>query len=297
MSANAATLFGKKYASNVDLLLQQKGSRLRNAVMVRTDHSGDQSSPVDQVGSIAATQATTRFGAIGRTDAALSRRWINPSDWNINQLFDSFDSLKIISDPKSVYVQNAVLAMGRKMDELILEAMFGTNNTGTTGSGTVTYLNDGGNVVDNAFGAAATIGLTVAKMREARRLLMGNDVDMTEELFIAVNAKAHDSLLAETQVISTDYNSKPVLVDGVIDRFLGFKFIHTELLEVTSDPYTKVPCWAKSGVHLGIWMDVISQVSQRNDLESIPWQAYLKMSMGATRLEGKKLVQIEADEA
>ena len=55
-----------------------------------------------------------------------------------------------------------------------------------------------------------------------------------------------------------------------------------------------VPVWAKSGAYLGVWEDMVTNISQRNDLRSIPYQAYNKLDVGGTRLEEKKVVQIWA---
>src|SRR6185312_870875 len=97
-----------------------------------------------------------------------------------------------------------------------------------------------------------------------------------------------DNLLAEAQVISTDFNDKPVLVEGKVTRFLGVNFIHSERLGTgTNDQAgTSTPCfvWQKEGMHLGIWNDISTNISQRHDLQSEPWQAYVYMTAGATRL-------------
>ena len=54
----------------------------------------------------------------------------------------------------------------------------------------------------------------------------------------------------------------------------------------------QVPCFVKSGMHLGIWQDVQIDISQRKDLSSQPYQIYAKVSMGATRTEPGKVLQI-----
>jgi hypothetical protein len=46
-------------------------------------------------------------------------------------------------------------------------------------------------------------------------------------------------------------------------------------------------------MYLGLWNDMEVDISQRKDLSSLPWQAYLKMSAGATRLEEGKIVEIK----
>ena len=297
MSANAAELFGKQYATTVMLLLQQRGSRLRGKMSERSDYQGNQASPVDQIGNIEMQAVTTRFGVIGRVDPTLSRRWVQPSDFDLNQLFDTFDDLKILSDPKGKYVINAVQAAGRQMDRTMIEAFFGDASIGVNGGSTVTFANDGGTTIDVNEGAASNTGLTVAKLRAAKKTLMANEVDLEfDRLFVGVNAEAHDSLLQEAQVVSTDFNDKPVLVEGKLTRFMGFDFVHTELFGVDGSSFRRLPAWADSGMHFALWEDVKTDVSERKDLTSIPWQAYIKMSIGSTRIEGKKIVEILASE-
>ncbi len=293
MSINIPTHYAQQFSTNVSLLLQQQGSRLRKAVM-SGQHVGSQASPVDQLGAVEMQAVTTRFGAMPRIDASTDRRWVYPSDFDLPQLIDSFDKLRLLTDPSSAYVQNAVNAAGRKIDALILAAAIGTAKTGVSGA-TSTVLPTAQKVVVG-FGASADVGLTVAKMREAKRLLMAADVDIeNDELYIAVGATQHDNLLAEAQVISLDFNDRPVLQEGKVVRFLGINIIHTELAAATAQQSSGdvlLACWAKSGMHLGVWEDVKTSISVRNDLSSEPWQAYVKLSAGATRLEEEKVVQI-----
>lgn len=289
MSANLPSLYAQQFATNVQLLLQQKGSRLRGSVMTGS-HVGNQASPVDQIGAVEMQAVSGRFAPMGRVDAAVDRRWVFPSDFDLPQMIDSFDKLRLLIDPQSAYVQNAVQAAGRKMDSIILAAMNGTAKTGLSGS-TSTVLPSAQKVAVG-FGASANTGLTVAKLREAKRILMAANVDLeSDQITCAIGATQHDNLLAEAQVISTDFNDKPVLVEGKIMRFLGINFIHTELVE-SSGANKLIPVYAKSGVHLGMWNDITTDVSQRKDVQGLPWQAYVYMTVGATRLEEAKVVQI-----
>jgi hypothetical protein len=294
MSANLPSLYGQQFASIVSLLLQQKGSRLRGTVTVGS-HQGEQVSPVDQIGVIEAQEVTTRFSPIVRTDAPVSRRWVAPTSYDLAQLVDSFDELKVLTDPKSRFAENATHAMGRKMDAVIMTAAHGTALTGK--AGTTSTVFDSSYAVAVNFGASGNTGLTVAKLRELRRLAMANEIDLdNDQLFLALTAKQHDNLLAEVQVISSDFNGgdAPALKEGKINRFLGINFVHTELVPFST--YRINPMWAKSGMHLGIWGDVSSKVSQRDDLTSQPWQVYTKMTIGATRIEEKKVFKVSCAE-
>lgn len=295
MSINLPNHYVQQYSTNIQLLLQQKGSRLRQFVMSGS-HVGKQASPVDQFGAIEMQPVIGRFGAMGRVDASADRRWVFPSDFDLPQLIDSFDKLRLLTDPNSAYVQNAVHAAGRKADDLIIDALFGVAKTGEQGATSTTF--PGAQQVAVNHGAAGNTGLTVAKLREAKRLLMAAEVDLdTDPITCVVTAKQHDDLLAEAQIISTDFNDKPVLVEGRIMRFLGINFIHTERLDVDGNSFRRVPVFAKSGMYLGLWNDISTDISQRKDLQGLPWQAYVFMTMGATRLEEQKIIEVISSEA
>lgn len=294
MSINIPTHYVQQYSSNIDLLLQQRGSKLRNAVTTGS-YTGKQASPVNQFGKVEMQEVTTRFAAMGRVDAPTDRRWVFPSDFDLPQLLDSFDQLRLITDPKSSYVQNAVMAAGRQFDRLICTAFTGTAKTGEAGSTSTIFT--AANEVDVSFGGTNS-KLTVAKLREAKRLMMANHIDFDmEEAYVGITAADHDSLLGEIQVVSSDYNGgAAVLRDGKIMEFMGFRFIHCELIETVLAGTNEVtlPVWVKSGMHLGLWNDINNSVSQRHDLQGEPWQVYTKMTAGATRLEENKVYAIES---
>lgn len=295
MSANLPSFYVSQFATNIMLLLQQKGSKLRPYV-TEGAHIGKQASPVDQVGVVSMQPVTGRYQQIERVDATVTRRWVQPNDFDLAQLIDSFDQLRLLTDPQSVYVQNAVYAAGRQMDALILAAINGTNYVGETGTTSLT-LPTTSQVLINADGS--TTGLTTLKLRKANRLLRAANVDLDDPMnkaCIVVNAEQHENILADTQAISRDFNNAgnqvPVLYEGKIAHFMGFDFIHSELVETTSTSVTYIPVFVKSGVHLGLWNDVVTDISQRKDIKGLPWQTYLKMTAGATRIEEGRVVQI-----
>lgn len=296
MSVNIPTHFVQQFSSNVGLLLQQKGSKFRGSVSTGT-HVGKQASPIDQIGAITAKTVTGRFNPKTRTDAQMDRRWVVPLDKEVNQLIDTYDKLRLLTDPSSKYVENAMYAIGRAMDEEILTRIHGTNLTGETGATSTTFPT--ANAVGVNQGAASATNLTFAKLREAKRLLMSfnNDV-FSDEIYMAVNATCYDNLLSEIEITSRDFNPEPVLKDGKLTSVLGIKIIHTELLVTGTDDQagtsTSVPLWLKSGVHLGMWADIKTSITTRNDLEGEPWQAMASATFGATRLEENKVIRIWA---
>lgn len=287
-------LYVYQFSSNIQLKLQQKGSRLRECVM-SGNHVGIQASPVDQFGAIVANKVTSRYAPMPRTDAPTDRRWVFPQDYDVAQLLDTFDKLRLLTDPLSSYVTNATYALGRAIDSEIISGIVNNNFTGNTGGTTTSFLV--ANEVSVQQGATSAVNLTVAKLRYAKRLLLSYYADVFDEpIYCAINAASHDNLLSETQVINGDYNDTRVLVEGRIMEFLGIKFVHTELLTTGTDDQsgtsTQTPLWMKSGVYLGIWEDIYTDVGQRRDLQGIPYQTYNKCTIGGTRLEEKKVTWI-----
>jgi hypothetical protein len=210
-------------------------------------------------------------------------------------MIDSFDKLKLLTDPSSHYVKNAVAAAKRKQDRQIIAAFFADAKTGKTGTETTSFL--AANIVAVNHGASANVGLSVPKLIEAKKILMAAEVDIeSDPIYCALTAEQHANLLYEIQIISSDYNSSPVLVNGMLKSWHGINFVHTELLGVDGSSYRRVPMWAKSGMYLGTWADMSPDISQRKDLTGHPWQAYIKQTVGATRLDEQKVIEIKCAE-
>ena len=167
--------------------------------------------------------------------------------------------------------------------------------TGTTGLTSVP-LSAGQKVAVNFVesGTAANSGLTIGKLRRAKFILDSNEVDEEEERIIVVSARQLQDLLRTVEATSADYNTVRALVDGNVNTFMGFKFRRTQLLGLTS---TVRSCYAyvKSGIVLAerglkTYMDVRTDLSHSLQIRSVA-------SLGAVRMEEKKVVEIACDEA
>lgn len=297
MSQFVTTAFVQQYSTNIAMLLQQQGSRLRGAVM---EHGfvGKAATVVEQFGAVTPVKNLARHSDTPLISTPQDRRWVYPTDYDWADLIDSQDKLRMLIDPTGPYTQAGVMAMGRAMDDEIINGFFGTNNTGENGTTAVTF--PAGQIVAANVGASANTGLNVAKLRAAKKLLMQAEVDIdNDQLFVAITAQQHDNLLNEVQAISLDYTDRPVLVEGRIRAFMGFNFIHSERIpggpsyagSVSTGGLYYVPCWAKSGLALGMWNDVQASVDKRPDKRN-SWQVYVTATVGATRTEEKRCVQI-----
>jgi Phage capsid protein len=288
-------LFTAQYSTNLDLLLQQKGSKLRG-YCDSGYHVGKMASPINQIAPIQAKSPAGRFAPKQRTDSQFVRRWVFPIEKEIDQLIDSFDELQTIVDPKSGYTVNAAYAIGRSWDDEILNAFTRTAFTGVDAGGLVSESFDTTKfLVAVNFNAGANTGLTVDKLIETKRILRRyhNDLDM-EMLSIAIGSQQEADLLRQVQVVSTEFNDRPVLVDGRIKQFLGFNIhVMERVPESTVGSVRGCIAWVKTGLYLGIWKDMTNRVSIANWLSSEPWDLYTMAMFGATRTQPGKIIRVD----
>jgi len=286
MSTQITTAFVEQYKSNVLHLAQQKGSRLRNAV--RVEMVTGKSAFFERIGSTAAEKRTSRHSDTPRMDTPHSRRKVSLDDYDWADLIDQEDKVRMLISPQSEYAIAGANAMGRAMDTAIIDAATGTAYSGAAG-GTSVSLPSGQKV---AHGSA---DLSVAKLRSAKKILDAAEVDPDEEKFLVCSAEQIDALLAETEVTSSDFNTIKTLVQGEIDTFMGFKFIRSERLNTDSTPSRQVLAFAKSAIGLAIGADISTKISERAD-KNYATQVFLSMTIGATRIEEEKMVEIACNE-
>jgi hypothetical protein len=286
MSVQITTAFVNQFSSNIQMLSQQMGSLLRNAVDVETVNG--EKAFFDQVGSAAAVLRTTRHADTPLIDTPHSRRMVTMSDYEYADLIDDQDKVRLLVDPTSTYARAAAAAMGRAMDDVIISAALGTSLTGKDGTTSTPF--DTNNQI--AVGAA---GLTLAKLIEAKEILDSNDVDPSIPRYIAVSPKQITNLLDDPEVTSADYNTVRALVKGELDTYVGFKFVTTNRLGLDGSGDRRCFAWAMDGIKLAVGKEPTARIDERAD-KSYATQVYYCMSVGATRMEEAKVVEIICDE-
>lgn len=285
--------FTAQYSSNLELLLQQKQSVLRPHVTTQGGLVGKMASPVTQYSSITMKAPRGRFSPIDHVNPYSIRPWMFPQPGEIVELIDSFDKLQTIVDPTSGYVQAAAAATARYWDDGMIAAATGSRQIGTDigALNNDTFSTTLFQVAHN-FGASATIGLTVAKIIEARRIAEHYHNDLVADpptLVIGSQQKA--DLLNQTEVVSTEFNDRPVLVNGQIQQFLGCNVVLSERLSVSSSD-RNVFMFVKSGLTLGLWKDMENYIDQRIDLSGRPWQLMTQTMFGPVRTQNGKIISI-----
>lgn len=275
----------KQFGANVEFLVQQKGSRLRSAVRVETGIVGEDAF-FEQLAETAAVKKTVRNADTPLVKSDHRRRRVSMYDFEWADLVDKQDKLKLLIDPENAYAQNAAWALGRAMDDEIIDAFNASAATGKTGS-TAVALPASQQVLANAE------GLSIDKLRQVKEILDSADVDPDEPRFIVVSPAQMTDLLETTEVTSVDFNTVRALVGGTIDMFLGFKFIISNRLPANTTANGRLCfAWAMNGMLLAIAQDMQTRIEERAD-KSFANQVYLSMGIGTTRMQEDKVVEID----
>lgn len=132
MSTQITTSFVNQYATNVLMLSQQKGSRLRNAT--RNEPVTGKNAFIERIGTVAAVKRTSRHADTPQLDTPHSRRRVSLVDYDWADLIDDLDKVRMLIDPASPYAQAGSWAMGRAMDDEIIAAFTGNAFAGVDGS-------------------------------------------------------------------------------------------------------------------------------------------------------------------
>lgn len=296
MSVQITMAFVEQYRSNVYHLTQQKSSKLRMAV--RVESVTGKNAYFEQIGATTARKRTSRHADTPRMDTPHARRRVSLESYDWADLVDGEDQVRMLINPASPYAEAAAMAMGRAMDEAIVDAADGTAYTGVDGSTSTSY--DSNMTVDVQVAwpgvSASDYGLNVAKILAAAEKLGTNEVDPDEEKYMVVNARQIKSLLQDTKISSSDYNVIKPLVEGQVSKFGGFTIIPCNRIGTDSNGDDKVLYWAKGGILLGVGKDIMTRISERPD-KNHATQVFAAMDIGATRMEEARVGVIECDPA
>ena len=287
MSSQITTAFVEQYSANIQMLSQQMGSLLRDAV--RNESVVGKDAYFDQIGKVTAILKTSRHSDTPQIDTPHSRRRVSLADYEFADLIDQQDKVRLLIDPTSSYAKAAAYAMGRAMDDVIIAAALGSANTGVSG-GTAVAL-PAGNIVAAALGGT---GMNIEKLASAKQILDAGDVDPSIKRHIIVSPQEIADLLNNTTVTSSDFNTIKALVHGEIDSFMGFKFHVSNRLVDNGAANTQCIAFAEDGILLGVGKDVTARIDERSD-KSYATQVYYCQTIGATRMEEAKVVSVLAN--
>lgn len=203
MSVSIDQVFVKQFEADVHLAYQQMGTKLRATVRSKSGVVG----------------ASTTFQKVGRgTASTKSRHGIVPvmnlnhepvecvlQDYYAGDWVDALDELKTNVDERRVVASAGAYALGRKTDELIVNAMKQSTNS---------------------VGDYST-GLTKDLILSALEVLNQNDVPDDGRRFAVVGVHQWNELLSMDEFVSADYvgDNLPLISGGATKKWLGITWV------------------------------------------------------------------------
>ena len=204
MAINVSNAFVTLFDAEVKQAYQGE-SMLRNTVRLRTGVEGS-THKFPKIGSGVA-QVRVPQTDVTPMNVDYSQATVTLSDYIAAEYSDIFNQAKINFDERQELVQVVSKSIGRRADQLIIDALDAASTSLT---------------VATTVGGAGT-NLNLDKLIEAKKLMDAGNVPM-EGRHILIHANNLSGLLGETEVTSSDYNSVKALVGGEINTFLGFNF-------------------------------------------------------------------------
>lgn len=211
-------------------------------------------------------------------------------NWDAPEYTDIFDQQEVNFDEVRELGETVAGALGRRDDQVKIDAMVAGTYNATPVQGT------SGGLVDTNVGGAGT-NLNVTKLRKAKKFLDARGVP-GKGRHIAVSADGLEGLLGETQVTSSDFNSVKALVNGDVDTFLGFKFHMIEEREEGGLPKAGAVrdgfAWHERAIGYANGLDVKTRVGWSEDKDSWKSTGYLKAGAVIRDIDG--MVKYQATE-
>lgn len=296
MSDQLPTYYETEYSKNWEMLAQQMDSRL-GASVTPTTITGKRRK-FNQLDEGEMSEVTERKGDTPDGDSTGSAYWVFRRKFEKVITFDEDDEVQLgtIALPDSDEVSSMTYASNRTKDRVIIQAFDGTRYIGENGTTSDAFDTNFSIAVDYvASGSPANSGLTLAKIAQAKMLLDEAEVEDGERYFVHSAQQLQDMLLVD-KMTSEDYASVKALVDGKIDRFLGFKFVRTELLSRNASTDVRTCfAWHKSGIKFAdggrnVHMDVLPSRRHCKQIRGV-------YRCGAVRTQNEKVVRIYTDES
>lgn len=302
------------FSSNVYHLSQQKGSRL--AGLVRNEIQKGEKDSYDSYGvNDIAREKVGRNSNVEYSDMDHQRRWVSTVKIYDAKLVDKTDKLEMIHDPENEYAKAMNMALGRKMDKVIIAAAFAPAYVGKEGGATVSFPNSQ-TIVAHDGTTTTGVGLNSKTLRAIRKLFAKNEaIEDGANIKAVVTAEEIDAMLADDKIINSDYAVVKALAAGLVTDYMGFNFTRTELLErpsgdvsydvatgaitgtgtVTAAKGRECIFFSMEGLLFAKAESLATRVTELPE-KHYSTQIYASMDIGAVRMEEAKVVKCVTSE-
>ena len=185
----------------------QSSAILRNVARMRTGVEGSTAKfPILAKGSASVRTPSTDVVPLNGTFSSVTATLV---DYVASEYSDIFNQAKINFDERQELAKLVGNAIGRREDQIIIDALI-AGSAGTTVANTVVTS-----------GSASASDLNVGKIIEAKKGMDAKSVPPTDRHMI-IHANSLASLLGDERAISADFAQVQALVRGEVNSFMGF---------------------------------------------------------------------------
>jgi len=209
------------------------------------------------------------------------------TDYVAAEYSDIFLQTKINFDERRELAQVVGNAIGRRQDQVLLDAL-GTASAGSTVANTVVTT-----------GSATASNLNVGKIIEAKKLLDKKNVPAQNRHMI-IHANNLSGLLSDERAISSDFQTIQALVQGSINQMMGFTFhILGDRDEggLSIDGSNDRTCFAFHQSAVGVAVGLAPSTEINYIAEKTSFLVTGKLSMGSVVIDTDGLVDVTCREA
>lgn len=274
MSTTFDQAFIKQFEREVHEAYQRQGSKLRNTVRVSTNVNGS-SAVFQKIGKgTAATKST--HGMVPVMNLDHTNVEITLADFYAGDWVDRLEELKTNINERQVIASAGAYALGRKTDELIINAL----STAST------------NVISDG-----NTGLTKAKVLSAFQTFGTNDIPDDGQRFGVVGWKQWSELLSLEEFVNADYVGADALPYANITQakqWLGTIWMPHSGLPIDGSDIRSCFFYHKNAVGHASASDIQTDITWHGDRAS----SFVNnmMSQGAGLIDQAGIVKIQCDE-
>ena len=274
MSINLSAVAVTEFDSMVKHAYANMGL-LKNAVTLRNNVVGD-TYKFRRMGKGLANQKASSADVVAMS-VGHEFKTATLANWNAPEFTDIFDAQDVNFDEKQELASTIAGALGRRCDQLVIDAM------------------DASTPLTTAVAAGGT-NLTIAKVNSAQVELRDQGVPNTE-LFAVIEAGGLGGLLADEKATSSDYQAVKALVSGEINTLVGFQFIilETRAEGGLTEAANVVDSWffQRPSVGLAIGIDMKTEINYVPEKTS--WLTNGMLKAGSVVRDEGGLVKVQYD--
>lgn len=249
----------------------QMGSILRPHVRVKTSVIGS----TTRFRRYARSVATPRIvqSDVTPLNTSYAEATATLTDWIAADYTDHLDQVLVNFDERQVLATNLGMAIGRRLDQMILDALDAANGS-----------------LNIAIGGT---GMTFAKMTRAKTFFDDRAVPLGQRKML-VSAQGMENLVSEAKFSSKDFVEETVIRDGVVRRLLGFDIMMMESRDEGGLPKSTNDrtCFAWDMQAIGLAVGKETTVANDWIPEKRSWLSVQDLKAGAVAIDPLGVVEI-----